>query len=104
MILKIISGGQTGVDRAALDVAIELSIPHGGWIPKDRKTEDGKLPDKYRLKEMPTSSYAERTVQNVIDSEGTLLLSRGTLAGGSELTHKTANCMSGPAFILTLAP
>ena len=102
MILKIISGGQTGVDRAALDVAIELSIPHGGWIPKDRKTEDGKLPDKYRLKEMPTSSYAERTVQNAIDSEGTLLLFRGTLAGGSELTHKTAILHDRPCLHIDL--
>ena len=55
-IKKIISGGQTGADRAALDVAIELGIPHGGWIPKGRKAEDGVLPDKYQLQEMPTAS------------------------------------------------
>jgi hypothetical protein len=61
MIKKIISGGQTGADRAALDVAIKLNIPHGGWIPKGRKTEDGTLPEKYQLKEMPTSSYPART-------------------------------------------
>mgnify|MGYP006305357071 FL=1 len=57
MLQKIISGGQTGADRAGLDVAIELGIPHGGWIPKGRKAEDGVLPDKYHLQEMPTSSY-----------------------------------------------
>jgi predicted Rossmann-fold nucleotide-binding protein len=79
MISKIISGGQTGVDQAALDVAIALGIPHGGWIPKGRKTENGALPDKYRLKEMSTSSYAKRTEQNVIDSEGTLIISLGPL-------------------------
>lgn len=86
MISKIISGGQTGADRAALDVAIELGIPHGGWIPKGRKTEDGRLPEKYRLKEMPTESYLKRTEQNVIDSDGTLIVSHGKLTGGSELT------------------
>jgi hypothetical protein len=89
-IAKIISGGQTGVDQAALDTAVALGIPHGGWVPKGRKTENGGLPDKYKLKEMPTSSYAKRTEQNVIDSEGTLIISLGPLTGGSELTHKTA--------------
>ena len=61
MITKIISGVQTGADRAALDVAIKLDIPHGGWIPKGRKTEDGTLPQKYKLQEMPTESYPART-------------------------------------------
>jgi len=57
MITKIISGGQTGADQAALNFAIEHGIPHGGWIPKGRKTEDGILPEKYHLDEMPTASY-----------------------------------------------
>jgi len=61
MINKIIAGGQTGTERAALDVAIELGIPYGGWIPKGRKTEDGRLPEKYQLKEMPTESYLKHT-------------------------------------------
>ena len=74
MIKKIISGGQTGADRAALDVAIKLGIRHGGWIPKGRKTEDGPLSDKYQLQEMPTASYPARTEQNVIDSDGTLII------------------------------
>jgi len=65
MIEKIISGGQTGADRAALDVALKLGIPHGGWIPKGRKTEKGPLPERYRLKEMPTDSYEARTEKNV---------------------------------------
>ena len=77
MIKMIISGGQTGADRAALDVAIEHNFPHGGWIPKGRLTEDGPLPEKYLLKEMPTDSYPRRTEQNVIDSDGTLIISRG---------------------------
>ena len=88
MIEKIISGGQTGADRAALDVAIKLGIPHGGWIPKGRKTEDGTLPQKYKLQEMPTESYPARTEQNVINSDGTLIISRGKLSGGSDYTRK----------------
>ena len=90
MIEKIISGGQTGADRAALDVAIKLNIPHGGWIPKGRKTEDGILPDKYHLKEMPTANYPARTEKNLLDSDGTLIISYGNLTGGSALTRKLA--------------
>jgi len=90
MIQKIISGGQTGADQAALDAAIKLGIPHGGWIPKGRPTENGKLPDKYKLKEMPTKSYPKRTEQNVIDSNGTLIITHGKLTGGSKLTQKVA--------------
>jgi hypothetical protein len=76
MIKKIISGGQTVADRAALDTAIKLKIPHGGWIPKGRKAEDGPLPEMYQLQEMPTESYSARTEQNVIDSDGTLIIAR----------------------------
>ena len=90
MIEKIISGGQTGADRAALDIAIKLNIPHGGWIPKGRKTEDGILPDKYQLKEMPTANYPARTEKNLLDSDGTLIISYGNLTGGSALTRKLA--------------
>jgi len=90
MIKKIISGGQTGVDRAALDVPIKLGISHGGWIPKGRKTEDGTLPDKYQLKEMSTASYPKRTEKNVLDSDGTLIVSHGKLNGGSALTRQLA--------------
>ena len=90
MIKKIISGGQTGADQAALDAAIKLDIPHGGWIPKGRMTEIGPLPEKYQLEKMPTSSYAERTEQNVIDSDGTLIVSHGMLTGGSADTRELA--------------
>ena len=79
---KIVSGGQTGADQAALNVAIKLSIPHGGWIPKGRITEAGFLPSKYKLQEMPSKSYALRTEQNVNDSNGTLVVSHGALRGG----------------------
>jgi hypothetical protein len=90
MIKKIISGGQTGADRAALDVAMRLSIPHGGWIPKGRIAEDGTLPEEYQLKEMPTASYPKRIEQNVKDSDGTLIISRGKPTGESDYTQKMA--------------
>lgn len=90
MVKKMISGGQTGADRAALDVAIKLGISHGGWIPKGRLTENGMLDDKYHLKEMETTNYNKRTEQNVIDSDGTLILSHGKLTGGSEYTKDMA--------------
>ena len=86
MVIKIISGGQTGADRAALDFAIKHGIPYGGWVPKGRKTEDGTLPEKYHLQEMPTGSYPKRTEKNVLDSDGTLIVSHGLLTGGSALT------------------
>lgn len=90
MIRKIISGGQTGADQAALDAAMKLGIPHGGWIPKGRLTEKGPLSDNYKLSEMPSSSYPLRTEQNVIDSGGTLIISHGRLSEGSDYTRKMA--------------
>jgi len=102
MINKLISGGQTGADRAALDVAIELGTPHGGWIPKGRKTEDGRLPDKYQLKEMLTASYPKRTEQNVIDSHGTLIITYGELTGGSKYTQEMATKHNRPCLHIDL--
>ena len=96
MIEKIVSGGQTGADRAGLDAAIELDIPHGGWIPKGRRTEDGGLSEKYHLKEMPIASYAARTEQNVIDSDGTLIVAHGKLNGGSAMTRRLAKKHNRP--------
>jgi hypothetical protein len=96
VIEKIVSGGQTGADRAGLDAAIELDIPHGGWIPKGRKTEDGGLPERYHLEEMPTGSYEARTEQNVIDSDGTLIVSHGMLNGGSAMTRRFAKKHNHP--------
>ena len=84
---KIISGGQTGVDRAALDFAIEHDIPHGGWCPKGRKSEDGPLEPKYRLTETPSASYPLRTEWNVRDSDASVIFSiTPILTGGSKKT------------------
>ena len=98
MIKKIISGGQTAADRAALDAALKLKIPHGGWIAKGRITEEGRLPDKYQLQEMPTASYPKSTEQNVIDSDGTMIVSHGALTGGDAYTRKMAMKHGKPWF------
>jgi hypothetical protein len=83
---KIISGGQTGVDRAALDVALRLGIPCGGWCPRGRRAEDGTIPSRYPLVETPTARYPQRTAWNVRDSDGTLVLHAGRPKGGTALT------------------
>ena len=86
----IVSGGQTGVDRAALDWAIEKGWPHGGYCPKGRIAEDGLIPRKYSLKEATSSGYATRPRLNVIHSDATLILSPLPLTGGTALTAKYA--------------
>lgn len=101
-ILKIISGGQTGADRAALDVAIRNGIPHGGWLPKGRLTEAGPLPEKYRLQEMATESYPQRTEKNILEADGTAILSHGPLTGGSALTEQLAKERGKPLLHLDL--
>lgn len=85
--MKIISGGQTGADRAALDAAITLGIPHGGWLPRGRKAEDGQVALHYRLCELASYRYRDRTLKNVEASDGTLIVSFGPLSGGSALTE-----------------
>lgn len=87
---SIISGGQTGVDRAALDTALELGIPHAGWCPAGRLAEDGRIPDRYQLTETPTKDYLQRTEWNVRDSDATLIVHSGSVAGGTSATRKFA--------------
>ena len=88
--LTIVSGGQTGVDRSALDWAIEKGWPHGGYCPKGRIAEDGVIPIKYNLKETKSSKYPFRTRLNIIHSDATLILSPLPLTGGTALTAKYA--------------
>lgn len=90
MIIKIISGGQTGADQAALDAAIALKIPYGGWLPKGRKTENGPLAQRYALRELTSARYRDRTEKNILTADGTLILSFGPLTGGSALTEALA--------------
>ena len=94
---QIVSGGQTGADRAALDFARAHGIPHGGWCPFGRTAEDGTLDQCYRLKETPSSSYVQRTEWNVRDSDGTVIFSIAKeLFGGSKLTAEFAGRYKKP--------
>ncbi len=87
------SGGQTGVDRAALDAARQLGAPIAGWCPRGRLAEDGVIPADYPLRETPSSDYAQRTEWNVRDSDATLILHRGKISGGTELTLRLAESL-----------
>ena len=98
---KIVSGGQTGADIAGIDAAIAYKTPYGGWLPKGWLTEDGPLSAEYQLQEMPTASYPKRTAQNVIDSDGTVILTHGSLTGGSLLTGRRLCRMADRYCILT---
>lgn len=99
---KVVSGGQTGVDRAALDVALERHLAVGGWCPKGRRAEDGPIPLKYPLQETPTANYAERTALNVKESDGTLILVRGPVSGGTALTRTFAARYGRPCLVIDL--
>src|SRR5271165_4401913 len=97
MLRKIISGGQTGADRAGLDFAIEKGLEHGGYVPKGRKAEDGRIDDRYNLVELSTSSYPARTRKNIEESDGTVIFSlERLLSGGTKLTQDYANKVEKP--------
>lgn len=102
MITHIVSGGQTGVDRAALDVALRLGVPCGGWCPRGRLAEDGRLSPIYPLQETDSPDYAVRTEWNVRDSDGTLILSRGPLTGGTAYTLACTRKHGRPCLIIDL--
>lgn len=103
MINRVVSGGQTGVDRAALDVALELEIPCGGWCPKGRKAEDGAIPPLYPVTETPSGNYRRRTEMNVRDSDGTLILTVGEPEGGTQLTYNLTLRHDKPCLVVDLA-
>jgi hypothetical protein len=90
-IVRIVSGGQTGADRGGLEAAIYCEVPHGGWCPLGRKAEDGRIPDKYLLKETDSSDYLRRTELNVQDSDATVVFTLGSPSGGSLRTIEFAH-------------
>src|SRR5215207_7650617 len=100
--IAIISGGQTGADRAALDVAIAHGLSHGGWCPRQRRAEDGVIPPEYLLRETPSSHYSQRTKWNVRDSDATVVFSiKARLTGGTRLTFELARQLGKPVLQLS---
>lgn len=97
VVSRVVSGGQTGADRAALDWAIARGIAHGGWCPRGRRAEDGRIAGRYALRETPSRDYEQRTRWNVRDSDGTLIVSRAAvLSGGSAYTARCAERLEQP--------
>src|SRR2546423_4007025 len=102
-LLKVISGGQTGVDRGTLDAALALQVECGGWCPKGRLAEDGTIPKRYPVMELANAGYAERTARNVADSDGTLVISNGVPLGGTRETVDLCIEMEKPHLIIDCA-
>ncbi len=102
IIAKLISGGQTGVDRAALDVALKLGVPCGGWCPKGRRAEDGCIPARYPLRETPSPQYPQRTERNVREADATLILTRGRPDRGTALTRRLTQKHRKPRKVVNL--
>jgi hypothetical protein len=102
MLRKVVSGGQTGVDRAGLDAAVNAGFPIGGYCPKGRLAEDGTIPEKYPMTEMDSPESYYRTEKNVQDSDGTLILNKGELTEGTRLTHDFAIKYGKPSLIVQL--
>ncbi len=102
-LLKVISGGQTGVDRGALDAALAFEVECGGWCPAGRLAEDGTIPKRYPVMELANAGYAERTARNVADSDGTLIISNGEPIGGTRETVDRCIEMRKPYLIIDCA-
>ena len=100
--IKIISGGQSGVDRAALDFALENQVPCGGWCPKGRLAEDGRIHKRYPLRETDNTDYRIRTKANVQDSDGTLIIYIDKLGNGTALTKQIAERLNKPCILISL--
>ncbi|AGY59013.1 putative molybdenum carrier protein [Gloeobacter kilaueensis] len=100
---QIVSGGQSGVDRAALDAAREQGIAIGGWCPAGHWAEDGPIADEYPLRETPSTDPAQRTAWNVRDSDGTLILTIGALTGGTALTRRLCTELGRPCLVIDLS-
>lgn len=100
---RVITGGQTGVDRAALDAALAQGIDCGGYCPRGRRAEDGRIADAYPLTELPSPAYAARTRANVACADGTLILTIGPLTGGTALTARAARANHRPCCVIDLA-
>ena len=97
---KVVSGGQTGVDRGALDAAMETGLETGGWCPRERLAEDGRIPTQYAVSELDSDRYEERTEKNVLDSSATLILCRQQMSGGTKYTCDIAERHGKPYLVV----
>jgi len=98
--IRIVSGGQTGVDRGALDAALACGSPCGGWCPEGRRAEDGVIPTRYPLRELPGAGYRQRTRRNVRDSDATLIVTFGTPSGGTAATLDDCRRLGRPSLVV----
>jgi hypothetical protein len=98
---RIVCGGQTGVDRGALDAALAADFECGGWVPGDRTAEDGVIPERYPLVALPNGNYRQRTRLNVVDSDGTVILYEGHLSGGTRLTRDLCELLGRPCLLVS---
>jgi hypothetical protein len=101
-VVRVISGGQTGVDRGALEAALALGIEHGGWCPRGRRAEDGRVPNKYQLVECDAPGYHVRTEKNVVAADGTLIVFRREIKGGTALTQQLVKRHDKPCLLVDL--
>lgn len=102
LVKKVISGGQTGVDRAGLDAAIELGIEHGGYAPKGRKAEDGQIPAIYNMEELTKGGFPTRTKKNIESSDGTVIFCQGKPSTGTKLTVDHSEAIQKPFLVVDL--
>lgn len=102
ILTKVISGGQTGVDRAGLDWGEIHCLPIGGYCPDDCRAEDGTVPERYGLIPLESGGYRERTEANVVASDGTLVLNTGALSGGTQMTVSFAKKHGKPYLLVQL--
>ena len=99
---RIVSGGQTGVDRAALDAALAADFPCGGWCPRGRKAEDGPIPSRYPLRETASDATIERTRRNAEESDATLILTLGRMDRGTRATARHLDAIGKPHLAIDL--
>jgi hypothetical protein len=101
--ILIITGGQTGIDRAALDFCLDHQLPCGGWCPQGRKAEDGSIDRKYPVKELPEAGYAKRTAANAVDSDATVIFHPGSMFGGTLKSFEFARKEYKPVLLLDMS-